>query len=75
MVEIGNILTIDHEIIDNNGRIIFEENQKVKVRDTWIMEGQWSKLYLSIWIEPELRGIYIEGVYGIWFPSAFKELK
>lgn len=75
MIEIGDTLTIDHEIIGNDGRIIFEENQKVRVRDTWIVEGRWSRLCPDIWIEAKLRGIFIEGVYGIWLIRAFKELK
>ena len=75
MIKIGDILTVDREIIGNDGKIIFEENQKVEVRDVWVENGRWSNLCPDIWIKEKINGIMLVNVYGIWFPTMFKELK
>ncbi len=75
MVNIGDILTVDHEIINICGEILLAENQKVEVRDLFINDGHWSRLCPDIWIPPKLLGVIIVGEYGIFLPQVFKELK
>lgn len=75
MVEVGDKLTIDHEVFDIGGNIIFEANQEVVVSKLWVSEGRWSNLCPDIWIPEKLNGVYLVDEYGIWLPSLFKELK
>ena len=74
MIKVGDILTVNKEVFGENGAILFTENQKVTVRDTWISEAHYSKSLPSIWFPEKLKGVMLEGYYGIWFPEMFKEL-
>ena len=75
MIEIGDTLTIDHQIIGCDGRIIFEPDDKVVVRDLWIQKAHWLRTCPDIWIPDKLLGVMLVDFYGIWKPEAFKELK
>lgn len=73
-INIGDILTVAHEIIDITGGIILSENQKVVVRDLLKTEAHWSKICPDIWVEEEVHAVYLEDTYGIWKLTTFKEL-
>ena len=73
-LEIGDELTIAHDIITIGGQILFEKNQKVIIRDIWKTEGHWSNLG-SYWIDAKTHGIKLEDHYGIMNLRAFKELQ
>lgn len=75
MIEMGDMLTVDdHEIFQENGKIVFEGGESVIVRDVWVEEAHYSRLCPDIWIPEKLKGIMLVGYYGIWKPETFKEL-
>ncbi len=75
MIEMGDTLTINHEIFKESSEIVFEGGEKVIIRDVWIEEAHYSRLYPNIWIPEKLKGIMLVGYYCIWKPETFKELK
>ena len=75
MIEMGDMLTVNHEIFRQSGEIVFEGGEKVMVRDVWVEEGRYSNLCPDIWIPEKLKGVMLVGYYGIWKPETFKELE
>ena len=70
----GVELTIDHDIIDSSGQVIFLKGLKVRIREVWKTEGKWSNLY-SMFVPEVIHGIKLEDISGIWFLSCFSETK
>jgi hypothetical protein len=73
MIKAGDILIVDHELINESAEIVLAENEKVVVRELMIIEAHWSRLCPDIWISEELLGIMLENHYGIFKPRVFKE--
>jgi hypothetical protein len=73
-INVGDELTIDHEIINDAGQISFTKGQKVIIREIWKDEGHWSNVY-DMWIETKIHGVKLEDHYGIMFLNCFKETK
>lgn len=71
-VKAGIELTVDHDIIDGSGHIIFNKGQKVKIREVWKDEARWSNIY-NIWIPEIIRGFKLEDHYGLWLLDCFEE--
>lgn len=74
MTEKGDELTVNHEIFRESGEIVFAGGEKVIVRDVWIEEAHYSRLYPDVWVPEKLKGVMLVGYYGIWKPMTFKEL-
>lgn len=70
----GIQLTVDGEIFGIGGWIIFEKDQKVKVKEVLREPGKWSNFF-NMWIPDKVTGVKIKGHYGIWFLNTFKETK
>jgi len=75
MLEIGDTLTIDHEIIGADSRLLFNKNDKVIISKIYTRKAHYSRNCPDIWIPEKIWGIKLVDVYGIWLVSTFKELK
>lgn len=72
-LSIGDTLTINKDVITYNS-LVFEEGQKVKVRDIEYSGGFYSRFFNTY--EPKkISMIKIAGVYGCWSPRTFKEFQ
>jgi hypothetical protein len=71
---IGNKLTIDHQIIDASGFILFNHGDIVTIKGIWKTDGKWSNIS-NDWIPEVIRGIMLDEIDGIWFLSCFTETK
>lgn len=73
-MEKGETLTIDHDIIDGTGHIVFTKGQKVIIDEVWKNEARWSNVY-EMWMPAKLHGFKLVGHYGLWFVDCFIETK
>ena len=74
MAEIGDVLTLNREIIGADGSIVFEKGDKVTVRGFWKEPARWSSQYPTTWIPEKIKMIKLEERRGLWRPEIFKEL-
>jgi hypothetical protein len=74
MTDVGDILTINREVIAEDGSLIFKEGQKVEVRNIWFDAAHYSRRDPFRWIPKKLKGVRLVGHRGIWFTRLFKEL-
>lgn len=70
----GVELTIDHDIIDSSGCIIFLKGLKVKIREVWKTDGKWSNIY-NMYVPEVIHGVKLVDIDGTWFLSCFSETK
>ena len=75
MTDVGDILTVNSEVIAEDGSIVFKDGQTVEVRELWVEEAHYSRLYPDIWVPEKLKGVKLVGQRGIWFTRMFKEFK
>ena len=73
-MNVGEELTIDHDIINDSGQITFTKGQKVIIREIWKDDGHWTKGF-GHWVDTKIHGVKLEDHYGIMFLSCFKETK
>lgn len=73
-MEIGDELTIDHNIIDSGGCILFTEGQKVIIREVWKDEAKWSNFY-NMWMPEKTHGFKLVDHGGLWLVDCFEETK
>ncbi len=71
-VVIGDILTVNCDVIDISGCIIFRCNQKVEVDEVLKKEPFWGKMS-GVYYPEEITGIKLVNTYGIWSLKTFKE--
>jgi len=71
-IESGSILTVNNEIINHSGQTILEAGQKVIVRDVDITPSRWSNVF-DMYMPEKLNWVELDGIYGIWSLSTFKE--
>lgn len=70
----GRELTVDHDIIDGVGSIIFTKGQKVTIDEVWKDEAHWSNIY-EMYMPTKIHGFKLIGHYGLWFTGCFEETK
>jgi len=75
MMKTGDIVTIAFDVIRQDGVMLFNAGEKVKVREASVDEGHYSKLCPDLWIPERLTGVLLEDYYGFWSPSTFCEWK
>ena len=73
-MNIGDELTIAHDIINESGQITFKKGQKVIVREVWKDDPHWSNVF-NMWIPEKIHGVKLTNHYGIMFLSCFEETK
>ena len=71
-MNIGDQLTIAHDLITEGGQITFKKGQKVIINSIEKDDAKWSNMY-GMWMPERIWGIKLEGHYGIYFLNAFKE--
>lgn len=75
IIEEGDTLTVNCDIIDIGGNLILGNGDKVVVRETVIEKGHYSRLCPDIWYNDRLVWVKLEGHYGLWQPDTFVELQ
>lgn len=73
-MEKGNELTIDHDIVDFAGNLLFSKGQKVIIKEVWKDEARWSNVY-DMWMPAKIHGFKLKGHYGLWLTNCFEETK
>ena len=73
-MNIGDELTIEHEIIDSSGGILFSKGEKVIISYIDRDISHWSMLRGGYTPE-KICGVKLEGHYGTWFLNCFEETK
>lgn len=73
-MEKGDTLTIDNDIIDISGNILFSKGQKVIIREVWKDEARWSNVY-DMWMPAKIHGFKLKDHYGLWLTNCFVETK
>ena len=71
----GDIVTVAFDVIRQDGVILFNAGEKVKIREVSIDEGHYSKLCPDLWIPEKLTGVLLEDYRGFWRASTFCEWK
>ncbi len=69
----GCELTLNSDIINISGKIIFKKGHKVVVREVLKSGGYWGKMS-GYWIDERIDGVKLEGRYGIWSLSTFMNI-
>lgn len=75
IIEEGDTLTVNCDIIDIGGNMILSKGEKVVVSETVIEKGHYSRLCPDIWYNDRLVWVKLEGHYGLWQPGTFVELQ
>lgn len=70
----GTTLTINGDIFGIGGWTIFENNQKVKIKEVLKTPSKWSNAF-NMYMPERIDGIKLVGYYGIWFLNTFNETK
>jgi len=71
-LEVGQTLSINHEIIDSlTFETIFAKGESVEVEEVIMYDGYWSRLCPDIYVNPKIAGIRVKGKNGTWSPSTF----
>lgn len=73
-LNVGDTLTVDHDIIDISGNIILGKNQKVVVKEINKTPPKFSSVFY-VYMPERINSVKLEDYCGVWILSTFKETK
>lgn len=74
ILNIGDTLTVDHDVVDKNGKIILSENQKVIINEINKIPSRFSPVF-NIFLPERINSVRLKDQKGAWILSTFKETK